>query len=167
MQDWGNFIDSFIVVDAVQVEAHQISQPLRSIPGSVSVVTSKALSLTDGNNMATLLNTLPGITMQSGTYATNRIVIRGMGSRTPYNTNRIRSYLNDVPLTSSDGISTPEEIDLQSLGRIEIIKGPSSALFGSGLGGNHQLIHAFAQYGLRASQGASRQLQRPESKHQW
>ena len=140
MQDWGNFIDSFIVVDAVQVEAHQISQPLRSIPGSVSVVTSKALSLTDGNNMATLLNTLPGITMQSGTYATNRIVIRGMGSRTPYNTNRIRSYLNDVPLTSSDGISTPEEIDLQSLGRIEIIKGPSSALFGSGLGGTINLF---------------------------
>lgn len=138
--NWGGFADSIIVVDAIQVEAHQVNQPLKSIPGSISVVSGKGLNLSDGNNMATLLNTLPGITMQSGTYATNRIVIRGMGSRTPYNTNRIRSYLNDVPLTSSDGISTPEEIDLQSLERIEIIKGPSSALYGSGLGGTINLF---------------------------
>jgi iron complex outermembrane receptor protein len=59
-----------------------------------------------------------------------------MGSRTPYNTNRIRAYLNDIPLTSADGISTPEEIDISGIGRIEIIKGPASALYGSGLGGS-------------------------------
>ena len=51
-------------------------------------------------NLAATLNTIPGITMQTGTYLTSRIVIRGMGSRTPYNTNRIRSYLNEIPLTS-------------------------------------------------------------------
>lgn len=47
-----------------------------------------------------------------------------MGSRTPYNTNRIKSYLNDIPITTSDGISlTPEDIDLLSIQRIEIVKG--------------------------------------------
>jgi iron complex outermembrane recepter protein len=90
--------------------------------------------------MATALNTIPGVSMQSGTYATNRIVIRGMGSRTPYNTNRIRSYLNDIPITTSDGISAPEEIDQLSLGRIEVLRGPSSALYGSGLGGSINLF---------------------------
>ncbi len=94
------------------------------------------LSLSDATNLATTLNTIPGVTMQSGTYLTNRIVIRGMGSRTPYNTNRIRTYLNEIPMTSSDGVSTPEEIDLLSLEKIEVVKGPSSALYGSGLGGS-------------------------------
>jgi iron complex outermembrane recepter protein len=147
--------DSSFLLQSIEVEAHQVNQPLRTIPGSISVVTSNGLNVLDGSNFANVLNTLPGVTMQSGTYATNRIVIRGMGSRTPYNTNRIRSYLNDIPLTSSDGISTPEEIDFNSLGRIEIVKGPASALYGSGLGGTINMYTpnnkpqgiAHAQYG--------------------
>lgn len=108
-------------------------------PGSLSTLSGIGLNLADNTNLATAINTLPGVSMQTGTYATNRIVIRGMGSRTPFNTNRIRSYLNDIPLTTADGVSTPEEIDLQGIGRVEIIKGPGSALYGSGLGGTINL----------------------------
>ena len=131
--------DTTITIEAVTVEAYQMSERLFAIPGSLSLLTSRETNHTDGTNLASVLNTLPGVTMQSGTYTTNRIVIRGMGSRTPYNTNRIRSYLNDIPLTTSDGISTPEEIDLLGIGRIEVVKGPSSALYGSGLGGSINL----------------------------
>ncbi len=131
--------DTAILLDVVRVEGFRLSNKLRTFPGSLSVLTGKSLNLSDGTNMATSLNTIPGVSMQSGTYATNRIVIRGMGSRTPYNTNRIHSYLNDIPLTTADGVSTPEEIDMQSLGRIEVIKGPASALYGSGLGGSINL----------------------------
>jgi iron complex outermembrane recepter protein len=127
--------DTTIHIQEVQVEAFQLNQPLRTIPGSVSLVNTDDLQQGDGSHLYNVLNALPGVSMQSGTYATNRIVIRGMGSRTPYNTNRIRTYLNDIPLTSSDGSSSPEELDLQSLSRIEIIKGPASAIYGSGLGG--------------------------------
>ncbi len=132
-------VDSSVLLDAVQVEAYQVTGYLRTIPGSISVLTGDKIGLADGTNLAGTLNSLPGVTMQSGTYTTNRIVIRGMGSRTPYNTNRIRVYLDDIPLTASDGISSPEEIDLPSLGRVEVIKGPSSALYGSGLGGSINL----------------------------
>jgi len=131
--------DSAILLDVVTVEGFQLSNNLQTFPGSLSVLAAKGLNPSDGTNMATTLNTVPGISMQSGTYATNRIVIRGMGSRTPYNTNRIHSYLNDIPLTTADGVSTPEEIDMQSLGRIEVIRGPASALYGSGLGGSINL----------------------------
>lgn len=132
--------DSTINLDQVTIEGYRISSHLRTFPGNLSVLKGEGLTLSDGTNLATILNTIPGVSMQSGTYATNRIVIRGMGSRTPYNTNRIRSYLNDIPLTSSDGVSAPEEIDPQSLWRIEVIRGPSSALYGSGLGGSINLF---------------------------
>lgn len=128
--------DSVKMLSDVSVVAYRTSGRLHSIPGCISVLKSENLNLADATNLATTLNTIPGITMQTGTYLTNRIVIRGMGSRTPYNTNRIRAYLNEIPLTSADGVSTPEEIDLLSLDKIEIIKGPSSALYGSGLGGS-------------------------------
>jgi iron complex outermembrane receptor protein len=144
--------DTTIVLGEISVEALKISTSLRNVPGSISVVTGKGITLVDGTNLATTINALPGVSMQSGTFATSRIVIRGMGSRTPYNTNRIKSYLNDIPLTGSDGVSSPEEIDLHNLQRIEVVKGPAAALFGPGLGGSVNLYTPdYDQYKLKAN----------------
>ncbi|MBK9388653.1 MAG: TonB-dependent receptor [Bacteroidetes bacterium] len=132
----GQISDSVMILGDVSVVAYRTSGKIHNLPGSFSLLNKEDLSPSDGTSLSATLNTIPGVTMQSGTYLTNRIVIRGMGSRTPYNTNRIRTYLNEIPLTSSDGVSTPEEIDLLSLEKIEIVKGPSSALYGSGLGGS-------------------------------
>ena len=128
--------DSTIILDEITVGAYLINGRLHNIPGSLAVISGDDINISDGLNISSVLNTLPGVSMQSGTFTTNRIVIRGIGSRTPYNSNRIRAYLNGIPLTSADGISTPEEIDLLSIGRIELIKGPASTLYGSGLGGS-------------------------------
>jgi|LSQX01.1.fsa_nt_gb iron complex outermembrane receptor protein len=128
-------IDSTVILDEVTVNAYQTKSILRLIPGSVSLLAGNEVSAWDANSMASTINILPGVYMQNGTYATSRIVIRGMGSRTPYNTNRIKFYINDIPITSSDGVSNPEDIDLQMIDRLEVLKGPASALYGSGLGG--------------------------------
>lgn len=132
-------VDSVIILDAVEIESYQISGTIRTIPGSISVLSGNDLTYSDQTNLSDVFRKLPGIHVQSGTFTTNRIVIRGMGSRTPYNTNRIRTYLNDIPLTTSDGLSSPEEMEAETIGRAEIIRGPSSALYGSGLGGNISL----------------------------
>lgn len=134
--------DTVIPLAEVIVNAYQSRGTLNRVPGSLSVLTDKSISAWDANSMATTINSLPGVSMQSGTYATSRIVIRGMGSRTPYNTNRIKFYLNDIPITSSDGVSNPEDIDLQMIDRLEIVKGPASALYGSGLGGTINMYTA-------------------------
>lgn len=131
--------DSVIGIEAVEIESYQISGSLNSIPGSISVLTRTDMRFSDVTNLSGVLLKLPGIYVHNGTYTTNRIVIRGMGSRTPYNTNRIRAYLNDIPLTTSDGLSSPEEMEPEVIGRAEIIRGPASALYGSGLGGNISL----------------------------
>ena len=120
--------DSTIYLNEVIVNAFQINTRQHHVPGAISVLAGEEIQTTDGNNFAHTLHSMPGIFMHSGTYATSRVVIRGVGSRTPYNTNRIKSYLNDIPITSSDGISTPEDIDLTGIGRMEVIKGPASAI---------------------------------------
>lgn len=130
-----SLVDTTVILDEVTVNAYQTQSSLRLIPGSLSILSGSAITAWDANSLATTINLLPGVQMQNGTYATSRIVIRGMGSRTPYNTNRIKFYLNDIPITSSDGVSNPEDIDLQMINRLEIVKGPASSLYGSGLGG--------------------------------
>ena len=132
-------VDTTLLLGEVIVRAYHVDSRLSRVPGSISVLSGDEIQVGDGNNFANTLHAVPGIYMHSGTYATSRVVIRGVGSRTPYNTNRVKSYLNDIPITSSDGISAPEDIDLLGIGRMEVIKGPASALYGSGLGGNINL----------------------------
>lgn len=148
--------DSTIQLNEVIVNAYQLNTQHHQLPGSISLLTTEEMERGDGISFANILHAMPGIYMHSGTYATSRIIIRGVGSRTPYNTNRIKAYLNDIPFTSSDGISTPEDIDLGGITRMEVIKGPASALYGSGLGGNINLYtpqtggnsgNALLQYG--------------------
>ncbi len=144
-------IDTLFPIDTVVIGIYQTRSLSMAIPGSISTLSGAALDINDNTQFATTINTLPGVHMQSGTYGTNRLVIRGMGSRTPFNTNRIRTYLNDIPITGSEGLSNPEEFDMQSLDRIEIIKGPSSALYGSGLGGT---LAMFTPNNARSTSGA-------------
>ena len=141
-----NKSDTTIYLNEVIVNAYQINTRQHQVPGAISVLSRAELQTTDGNNFNHSLHKIPGIYMHSGTYATSRIIIRGMGSRTPYNTNRIKSYLNDIPITSSDGISTPEDIDLMGIERMEVIKGPASTLYGSGLGGNINIYTPTSEY---------------------
>lgn len=109
---------------------------LKSITGHINVLADDDLSLRRQENVAAYLNTLPGVYMASGSTNTNKLSIRGIGSRTLYGTNRIKMYLNDIPVTSADGITAPEDMDVNSVVRMEVLKGPSSSLYGSGMGGS-------------------------------
>jgi iron complex outermembrane recepter protein len=81
------------------------------------------------------LNQASGVFAHSGTLSTSRITIRGIGSRVPYATGKIRAYFNNIPLTNGSGISIVEQIDPSVIERIEIIKGPATSAYGAGLGG--------------------------------
>ena len=86
-------------------------------------------------NPANIYNSTPGLFMHSGALNTNRLTVRGIGSRSPFSTTKIRAYLNDIPLTSGIGESNLEDLNLSILDEINIYKGPTQPHFGAGLGG--------------------------------
>ncbi len=126
----------------VVVTAYESRQQIKDIPGSISLVTPKDLTVDNDVNLVPALNKVPGIFMQEGSYNTNRLTIRGIGSRELFGTSKIRAYYDNIPLTTGDGSTTIEDIDPILIDRIEIIKGPSSSLYGAGLGGT-VLISSF------------------------
>jgi len=105
------------------------------VPGGIVRISAERGEPDRAISASDLINQAPGVYLASGSYNTGRLVIRGVGSRTPYQSNRIRAYLDDVPLTSGDGFTSLEDMEVMGIGSVEILKGPSSALYGSGLGG--------------------------------
>ena len=86
-------------------------------------------------DLVSAINETPGVLIQSGAINTNRITIRGVGSRTLYGTNKIRSYFNGIPITNGVGETAIDIFDPENLQLVEIIKGPKAPHYGSNLGG--------------------------------
>ncbi len=81
------------------------------------------------------INEIPGVYIQSGAINTNRIVIRGVGSRTLYGTNKIRAYFNGIPITNGAGDTAIDAFDPEDIANLEIVKGPKATQYGTNLGG--------------------------------
>ncbi len=124
-----------ILLGGIEVNDLGISTPMEYYPGSINYVPSLVIQASNPASITKTLNIIPGIYMHSGALNTNRITIRGVGSRSPFSTNKIRAYYEDIPLTNGSGETTIEDTDLFAIGALEIIKGPNSSIYGSGLGG--------------------------------
>ena len=127
-------------LDEIQITSSNFQSQLKTLATAVSVVSAKEIENNNNVNFSPILNSVSGVFMNNGTLTTNKITIRGIGSRNLYGTSKIRAYFQEIPLTNGSGESTIEDIELNALGRIEILKGPSSSMYGAGLGGTIQLI---------------------------
>ena len=141
-------------LEEIQIITSNFKSDLKKMSTAIAVISEKEISSNNLINYAPILNSISGVLMQNGTLNTNRITIRGIGSRNLFGTSKIRAYYQDIPLTNGSGESTIEDIEMSSLGRIEIWKGPSSSIYGAGLGGTIQLIPDKGQFDQYSIGGA-------------
>jgi iron complex outermembrane recepter protein len=64
-----------------------------------------------------------------------RISIRGFGARSAFGVRGIRVLRDGIPLTLPDGQTPVDFLDLESVGRIEVMRGSASSLYGNAGGG--------------------------------
>jgi len=119
----------------VVINSQSIPTQQKHASDAVSILTHQEIVRGNGIELHPILNKVPGVFMQSGTLNTNRITIRGIGSRNLFGTANIRAYFGDIPLTDGNGESSIEDLELATVSRIDIHKGPSSSSYGVGLGG--------------------------------
>lgn len=120
-------------LDEVTVSAPLLNYQSKKVPAGFSVIPPDTLH--PSLEAIDIIEQSPGVIMQKGARNTGRITIRGIGSRSPYATTRVRAYIDDIPLTSGDGHTTIEDLEMYNIARTEVVRGPSSALYGSGMGG--------------------------------
>ena len=140
--------DAFLIIqlqikpselNEVIINANHIPKTLKKAVTTINVLSKKELETGNDINISQVLNRTPGIFMQSGALNTNRLTIRGIGSRNLYGTSKIRAYFKDIPLTNGSGETNIEDFELNTLSSLNITKGATSSIYGAGLGGTIQL----------------------------
>ena len=98
-------------------------------------VTTESIAQGSPIDLVDAINETSGVYIQRGAINTNRITIRGIGSRTLFGTNKIRAYFNGFPITNGVGETAIDIFNTQDIASIEIIKGPKATQYGANLGG--------------------------------
>lgn len=88
-------------------------------------------------NLSEYLNYVPGVfSMNSNNYAQDeRISIRGFGSRANFGVRGIKIYVDGLPETFVDGQSQLDNINLEIINQLEVLRGVNSSLYGNSSGG--------------------------------
>ena len=128
-------LDSVIPMDSITVTVLRATDGLGRAPYAVSVQSGRALQLGNtGFSLDEALQGIPGVQIQNRyNYSVGeRISIRGFGARSQFGARGIKIFVDGIPATMADGQSTLDHLDIGALGRAEIMRGPSAAMYGNG-----------------------------------
>jgi iron complex outermembrane receptor protein len=64
-----------------------------------------------------------------------RLSSRGFGARSGFGIRGLKVYVDGIPATLADGQTQMDGIDPGTVGRIEVMRGPASSLYGPAAGG--------------------------------
>lgn len=127
------------VADEIVVSSTRTDEKLKNIPRKVEVITSKDIEALDPDNATELLQKTAGVDVIEYPGVLSGVSMRGFvpnyGSY--LNPQYVTYLLDGRPL----GTYNLASVDMNMIERVEVIKGPSSALYGSkGMGGTINFI---------------------------
>ncbi len=129
----------------VVVTATRTEQSSFEVPASIDAVyLDDPGTNTIGVNPSEYLAGVPGLLARDrGNYAQDeQISIRGFGARSTFGVRGVRLYTDGIPATMPDGQGQVSNFSLSSADRIEVLRGPFSALYGNSSGGVIQIFTA-------------------------
>jgi len=133
-------------VDEIVVTASRRAERIADVAGQVGAVDGATLEKLKARNLADFAAFTPGVSFQSTSPGTNRVVIRGVTTGGSQQSSAIGLYVDDVPIGSSTQFGQGAQalnIGLFDLDRIEVLNGPQGTLYGANaLGGTLKYVTA-------------------------
>lgn len=122
------FIDTLsaegMTLEQVEVTANKISENLKDVPQSVSAISAAEFEERGVKNVEELVKNIPNTSGVGGMY--EGISTRGLNPSVYTSSNPITVYVGGVPQSNKDAAYIP----LTNIERIEVLRGPSSAIYG-------------------------------------
>lgn len=122
-----------------------INKSLIYQPASITKLTATELKRGNGLFMDDAINgNVPGVIMNKRSVSGGQqFNIRGYGNGTRgtrgvssnFDGQGYKVYLNGIPVTDAEGITTMDDIDFGSIGNVEVTKGPAGSLYGLAISG--------------------------------
>jgi iron complex outermembrane receptor protein len=122
----------------IVVTATRVAQSSADLPASIDLIEQRTIQSGQLQvNLSESLMTVPGVSAQNRqNYAQDlQLSVRGFGARSSFGVRGVRLYSDGIPGTMPDGQGQFSQFDLSSAGRIEVLRGPFSALYGNSSGG--------------------------------
>lgn len=126
------------VLQPIVVTAPRVETPITRVPAAISVVNTEDIQLGQPTlGLDESLVRIPGVFSQNRfNFAQDlRVSIRGFGARAAFGIRGIKILVDGIPATLPDGQSQVDSLDLGSAEQVEVLRGPSSALYGNASGG--------------------------------
>ena len=117
------------------IKAFEQNRKLMDVPAAVSVAQQKQLLRFNNTSILPAMNAAPGVRMEERSPGSYRLNIRGSSLRSPFGVRNVKVYLNEIPFTEPGGSTYLNQLGFYNIQSIEILKGPSSSLYGAGSGG--------------------------------
>ena len=143
------------VLEPVSVTATRRAASVFDTPAAVSV--RDVPTGAPGMNLSEALQGIPGLLVRDRqNYAQDtQLSIRGFGTRASFGIRGLRVYVDDIPATQPDGQSQLSHANLASAQRVEVLRGPFSALYGNSSGGVVQVFSGDGEAPGEAAFGAA------------
>ena len=127
----------------IVVTATKRESTVETTPISITAITGQELQDRGITDIASVVQSVPGVSMRTSGPGQTELEMRGMTS-SGGNSSTVGFYLDDTPLTSPSSAQNGKVVidpNLYDLNRIEVLRGPQGTLYGSGsMGGTIKLV---------------------------
>ena len=116
-----------IVVTATKVQTNSFDVPMAVEVLDEEVLKDSKFSFSPADS----LKRVAGLNVSDSFMSDIRVITRGFGSYSPYASRGIPLYKDGIPVSFADGFASTSLIDMNTINRTEIIKGPFSSMYGA------------------------------------
>ena len=127
--------DSVLLLSPVIIKGYESGRTLAETPVAVGLINDKDMERYANTSILPSINTIPGVRMEERSPGSYRLNIRGSLLRSPFGVRNLKVYWNDMPFTDAGGNTYLNLVDPNTIGSIEVLKGPGGSLYGANTGG--------------------------------